>query len=196
MTDLKDHLHTYLRRGREAVVWKLEGLGEYDAHRPVTPTATSLLGLAKHLTYVEAGYFGATFDRPLPGLDWAIADEDPTADLWATGDESTADVLGLYDRARRHADATIDALSLDAPGQVPWWPVERRDVTLGQVLVHVTAETHRHAGHVDIVRELVDGRVGLRPDVDNMVPGDEQWWRAYHERVEEAARSWRDRQEG
>jgi hypothetical protein len=87
-----------------------------------------------------------------------------------------------------HADATIAELPLDAAGSVPWWRPERRDVTLHQVLVHVIAETHRHAGHADIVRELIDGTAGLRPGNDNLAPGDEAWWAGYRERLERVAR--------
>ena len=54
--------------------------------------------------------------------------------------------------------ATIEALTLDSPGRVPWWwPPERQQVTLQQIMVHVTVEIARHAGHADIVRELIDG---------------------------------------
>jgi uncharacterized damage-inducible protein DinB len=194
--DLRDLLHTYLRRGREAVVWKLDGLGEYDTHRPLTPSATSLLGIVKHLANVEAGYFGATFGRPFgEPMAWDDAETDPTADMWATADESTAEVMELYERACRHADQTIGTLGLDAPGQVAWWPPERRDVTLARILEHVVAETHRHAGHLDIVRELIDGRVGLQPQTGGMGAADQAWWTAFHARVDVAAVSWRKRGE-
>jgi Protein of unknown function (DUF664) len=49
------------------------------------------------------------------------------------------------------------------------------------------AETERHAGHADIVRELIDGTAGLRPGNDNLAPGDETWWREYYDRVQRAA---------
>jgi hypothetical protein len=67
----------------------------------------------------------------------------------------------------------VAASNLDATGRVPWWPADRAEVTLHQILVHMIAETHRHAGHADIVRELIDGRVGLREGNDNMAPVDE-----------------------
>ena len=110
--------------------------------------------------------------------------------MWARADESRADVVALYRRAWAHTDETIALLPLDAEGEVPWWRPESRRVTLHRVLVHVIAETHRHAGHADIVRELVDGSAGLRPGVDNLPPGvDAGWWAGYRERVEAAARS-------
>jgi len=82
----------------------------------------------------------------------------------------------MYRQAWAHADETIQARDLDAPGHVPWWPSGRSEVTLHQVLVHVVAETNRHAGHADIVRELIDGTAGLQADDDNLRATDETWW--------------------
>jgi uncharacterized damage-inducible protein DinB len=187
--DAKADLQRYLQVGRDAVLWKLEGLSEYDVRRPMTPTGTNLLGLVKHLAYVELGYFGDTFGRPFPGPQpWLEEDVDPTADMWATAEESREHIAALYRRAWQHADATIDELGLDAQGEVPWWSPASRRVTLHRILVHVIAETHRHAGHADIVRESIDGAVGLRSDNDNLPTADEAWWRSYRERLEQVAR--------
>jgi uncharacterized damage-inducible protein DinB len=184
----KADLHRYLQVAREALLWKLDGLGEYDVRRPLVPTGTNLLGLVKHVASVEAGYLGDTFDRPFgEPLPWLDEDAEPNADMWATADETREQVVGLYQRVWTHSDATIDALSLDAAGQVPWWPPERREVTLHRVLVHMIAETHRHAGHADVVRELIDGAVGLRPDNDNMPLPDQMEWDDYRSRVQRAA---------
>jgi uncharacterized damage-inducible protein DinB len=189
-SDAKTHLKRYLQTARDAVLWKLDGLDEYDARRPLTTTGTNLLGLVKHLASVEAGYFGATFGRPFPEpLPWYEEDAEPNADMWATADESRDHVVGFYRRVWVHADATIDGSGLDAVGRVPWWPEEWAEVTLHQILIHMIAETHRHAGHADIVRELVDGNVGYRKDNDNLPPADEAWWTSYRERLEEAARA-------
>lgn len=185
----KAQLHRYLQTARDALLWKLAGLSEYDIRRPLVPTGTNLLGLVKHVASVEAGYLGDTFGRPFPEpLPWYAEDAEPNADMWATADETRSQIVGLYHRVWEHSDATINELGLDAVGTVPWWPPERRDVTLHQVLVHMIAETNRHAGHADIVRELIDGTVGLRQDNDNMAPGDQQWWADYRDRVERAAR--------
>jgi hypothetical protein len=70
---------------------------------------------------------------------------------------------------------------------VPWWPESRSEVTLHKILVHMIAETDRHAGQADIVRELIDGAVGLREGNDNMAAGDQSWWEAYRSRLERAA---------
>jgi hypothetical protein len=189
----KAELHFYLTRAREALLWKLDGLSEYDARRPLVPTGTNLLGLVKHVASVAAGYFGDTFGRPFgEPMPWQD-DAEPNADMWATADESREQIVGLYHRAWVHADATIDALPLDTRGRVPWWPPERREPTLHRVIIHMIAETERHTGHADIVRELIDGSVGARAEYSNLPSGDRAWWEAYRDRVERAARDAGDR---
>jgi Protein of unknown function (DUF664) len=185
----KAHLHRALQQGRDALLWKLEGLDEYDARRPLTPTATNLLGLVKHMAFVELGYLGGPFGRPMPdGPRVEDLGDDPTADLWAAADESRAGILDTYRRVTAHADETIATLPLDAPGHVAHWPAERNPVTLHGILVHVIAEIHRHAGHADIVREHIDGAAGLRTDNDNLAHHDPAAWRAHHTAIEQAAR--------
>ncbi len=186
-SDPKADLHYYLRAARQAVLWKLDGLSEYDIRRPLTPTGTNLLGLVKHLATVEFAYFGDSFGRPADEpMPWAAEDAEPNADMWATADESRDQITGLYQRAWAHADETIDSLALDATGHVPWWG-DRGTVTLHLLLIHMIAETNRHAGHADIVRELIDGAAGLRADNGNLPPGDQAWWASYRNRLEETA---------
>jgi uncharacterized damage-inducible protein DinB len=188
-SDPKADLRRYLQTGREALLWKMEGLSEYDVRRPIVPTGTNLLGLVKHLSSVELVYFGQTFDRPHEKpLPWYEDDAEPNADMWAAADESRQQIVQLYHRAWAHADATIDALELDAIGHVAWWPPDRREVTLHRILVHVIAETHRHAGHADILRELIDGAAGMRQGSENMPLGDQAWWENYRHRLETVAR--------
>lgn len=187
--DPKRDLHHYLQVAREAVLWKLDGLSEYDVRRPLTPTGTNLLGLVKHLAGCELGYFGDTFTRPFGDpLPWLAESAEPNADMWATADEPREEIVGLYRRAWAHSDATIETLALEAVGQVPWAPPGRGQVTLHRVLVHMIAETDRHAGQADIVRELIDGSAGVQEGNDNMPPGDRAWWQDYRSRVEQAAR--------
>jgi uncharacterized damage-inducible protein DinB len=184
--DQKADLRRYLQEARNALLWKLDGLSEYDVRRPMVPTGTNLLGLVKHLANVELGYFGDTFGRPCADkVPWD--ESDPNSDMFAAPHESREFITGLYRRAWAHADATIDALPLDATGHVPWWPPDRNEVTLHRVLIHVIAETCQHAGHADIIRELVDGAVGLAAERLNLPSGDKAWWTAYRERVERAA---------
>jgi hypothetical protein len=70
---------------------------------------------------------------------------------------------------------------------VPHWPAQRDEVTRHQILAHMIAETRRHAGQADIVRELVDGAAGHRPDNDNMGSDDPAYRPRHHERLEQAA---------
>lgn len=184
----KADLLRYLQVAREVLLWKLDGLSEYDIRRPLTPTGTNLLGLVKHVASVEAGYFGDTFERPFgEPLPWFADDAEPNADMWAAADESREQIVGLYHRVWKHSDATIAMMTLDAIGHVPWWPQERSEVTLHQILVHMISETNRHAGHADIVRELVDGAVGLRHGNDNMPPVDQASWENHRLRLERVA---------
>jgi hypothetical protein len=185
--DPKADLRRYLTGVRADVLWKLDGLSEYDVRRPMTPTGTNLLGLVKHLAHVEAGYFGMCFGRPYPEpLSAWDDDAEANADMWARADESRADVVGFYRRACAHADETIEALPLTAVGNVPWWS-SAGEPTLHRVLVHVIAETNRHAGHADLLRELIDGEAGLRAANSNLPPVEPGWWEAYRERLEQAA---------
>lgn len=186
---LKDDLHLYLQQGREALLWKLDGVSDRDARRPLVPTGTNLLGLVKHSAGTEAGYLGDVFGRPFPEtFGWLSDDAEDNADMWATPAESRAELVALYRRVWAHSDATVDALPLDAVGLVPWWDTADREPTLHRVLTHVVAEVHRHAGHADLVRELVDGSVGLRASAPDLPRQDDAWWESYRDRLEDASR--------
>jgi hypothetical protein len=184
MSELKAELHDKLQASRAVMLAKLDGLSEVDRRRPVTPTGTNLLGLVKHLAGLEYGYLGESFGRPAPEpmswyVDGSVWDG---ADMWATADETSEYLVGLYRRACAHADQTITELDLDAPGRVAHWPEERRDTTLGVLLIRMVAETAQHAGHADIVREMIDGRAGADHDVL-----DEAGWQAYVAKIQAAA---------
>src|SRR6266576_2193571 len=86
--DEKDDLQRYLKSARDALLWKLDGLSEYDVRRPLVPTGTNLLGLVKHVAYVTTGYFGLVFDRPFDEPEPPFDEANPNADMWATPDES------------------------------------------------------------------------------------------------------------
>jgi hypothetical protein len=186
MTDLKAELLAKLAQARAELLAKLEGLSEYDARRPLTPTGTNLLGLVKHLASMEYAYLGESFGRPAPEvLPWV---EDGSiwdgADMWARPDESREYVVGLYRRACAHSDQTVAVLDLQSPGTVAHWPEDRRNTTLGVLLVRMVAETAQHAGHADIVRELIDDSAGPDHDGDGW---DANRWRAYLAQVQAAA---------
>jgi hypothetical protein len=178
----------YLQEARDGVLSALDGLSEHDIRRPMTPSGTNLLGLVKHLAGLEIGYLGDCVGRPSPvRLPWV--DDGSVwdgADMWATAAETRQYLVELYRTAWRHADESVAELGLDAPAQVSWWPEERRSTTLGSLLVRMVAETARHAGHADIVREMIGGRGGR--DSDQM---DAATWSRYVERIQHAADSHR-----
>ena len=184
MSDLKEELHSKLQASRAGLLSKLENLSEYDRRRPMTPTGTNLLGLVKHLAGLEYGYLGESFGYPAPErMSW-IDDGSiwQGADMWAKPEESSDYIIGLYQRACAHADRVIAELDLATPGSVAHWPKDRRDTTLGVLLIRMVAETVQHAGHADIIRELIDGKGG--PDQDAF---DEATWREYTAQIQAAA---------
>jgi hypothetical protein len=152
---MKAVLHEALQSSRASLLAQLDGLSDYDRRRPLTPTGTNLLGLVKHLAGLEYGYLGEAFGRP-PAVPptWFRDDPYDEIDMWATPDESTTYITTTYAEACAHSDATIAALELDAPGHVAHWSTG--ETTLGVLLVLMIAETAQHAGHADILRELID----------------------------------------
>ena len=180
----KQCLQEELQWTREALVWKLDGLAEYDIRRPLTATGTNLLGLVKHTATWEARYLGEVFNRPFPEPLPRWQDSDGS-DLWVTEHESREQIIDFYRRAWDHADATIRALPIDAPGHVPWWP--RPDVTLFSIMIHVLNDTTRHAGHADILREQLDGQTGVAAGRRDQI--DSTAREAHRAKIEKAARA-------
>ena len=154
----KESLQASLERHREVVLWKLDGLDDEGLRRPMTPSGTNLLGLVKHLEANEYGWFCQTFGRETESLPFD--DNDPDADLRVEPGESTADVLAFYARARAAADEVIAEVGLEEAGTA--WFGEA--VTMRWALIHMIEETARHTGHMDIVRELLDGATGDHRD--------------------------------
>ena len=189
--DERTVLLRYLREARESLVWKLDGLGERDVRRPLTATGTNLLGLVKHCAGIEIGYFGSTFGREWPGGEpaWLSEDAPANTDMWATADEPADDLVALYRSVWAFADELLENAPLDTLGRVPWWPAERATVTLRQIAMHVATELSRHAGHADIVRELVDGAAGLRPAAPNLPGLSAEGWSSYVARLQAVADS-------
>jgi hypothetical protein len=185
----KQVLKKYLQETREALLWKLEGLTEKQARWPLVPSGNNLLGLVKHCANIEIGYFGPTFGRDWPNPEEIVSEqaweEDPQADWYATADESVASVTDLYRRAWAFADETIDTLPLDAPGRVPWW--RNSEVTLFRIVIHVSDEIARHAGHADILRELTDKSVGLYADNTNIPDWEKSEVELYIEKLKNLA---------
>ena len=183
---MKAELQTYLQATRALMLAKLDGLSEYDRRRPLVPSGTNLLGLVKHLVGIEYVYLGTSVGRPpAKQLPW---DADGTvwegADMWALSTESSDYLTGLYKEACAHSDRSIAELDLDTPAEVPHWAEGKRRTTFGALLVRVVDETAHHAGHADIVRELIDGQGGA--DADML---DEAGWSEYYTKIQRAAES-------
>ena len=105
-------------------------------------------------------------------------------DHWATADETRTEIVDLYRRVWSHSDATIDALALDTMGYVPWW---QEEVPLFNVMVHCLSDATRHAGHADILREGLDGSVGVGADSPPRYGRESSFWEARRVTIEEAA---------
>ena len=156
----KQLLHAHLRLNRDVLLWKLDGLSEADQRRPMTPTGTNLLGLVKHMTGVECAYLCTAFGRERPTLAWE-ADEDAAlgewSDMYATPEETAEGIVADYRAAWAASDRTIDELALEIEGRHPALGIT---VSLRWMLLNVLQDTLRHAGHADIVREMIDGAAG------------------------------------
>jgi uncharacterized damage-inducible protein DinB len=156
--DEKQSMHVSLDRHRDVVVWKLRGLDDEQLRRPMTPSGTNLLGLVKHLASVEYGWFCETFGRETEPLPFNEDDED--ADMRVLPHETTEQILAFYARARAAADKVIEEVEIDGFGTA--W--HGATVSMRWVLIHMIEETARHAGHMDILRELIDGTTGYHPE--------------------------------
>lgn len=152
-------LARYLDGYRNVILWKLEGLDDDQVRRRLVPSATSLLGIVKHLAHVERYWFQRVIagrDVDIPWID--SADDDP--DWQIPPDESTADVIAFYE-AEVEESRRVQA-GLDDPDALV--REETEQVSVRRILIHMVEETARHAGHADILRELIDGTTGVFPE--------------------------------
>jgi uncharacterized damage-inducible protein DinB len=143
---------------RDIVHWKVDGMSRDDAVRNIVTSQTSLLGVVKHLVYVERYWFqtvlagdAATMPawRDDPGFDWRIEDN-----------ESIDDIVDRYLAECARSRDVFDALeSLDAE-----FPRRDEMLTARDILLHLIEEIARHVGHMDIIRELIDESTGWGPE--------------------------------
>ncbi|NUT71940.1 DinB family protein [Pseudarthrobacter sp. C4D7] len=181
-------LREYLSDAREAILWKCEGLSDAQARTPLTRTGTHVMGLLLHLAVTESQYFISCLGRDIenPVVRGVIASGDPQADFLAPPTMTLAEAVMMYRQTTVAADAVLDELELDAPAVVPWW-TRHRHTTVERLLVHMIAESHRHAGHLDIVREQLDGFIGLRPSAPNIPDLTPEQWEERRLRMQELA---------
>jgi uncharacterized damage-inducible protein DinB len=151
-----DTLRGFLDFHRATLLWKLEGLDDEQLRRAMVPSGTSLLGLVKHLAYVERSWFQRVWAGQEVSFPWT--QDDPDADWRIEPDETTEDIVALYngecDRSRQIVAA---ASALDEAVVHPRW---KEAVSRRWILTHMIEETARHVGHADILREQLDGVVG------------------------------------
>lgn len=180
----KEVLHVHLKLARDALVFKVEGLSEAERRRPKTPTGTNLIGVVKHMTWIESWYLCDAFGQDRPELPW---EWDPDAalfswsDMYAKPEETSDQLLAAYRAAAQAADRSIERLDLEATGQHPGAGIP---MSLRSLLLIVLLDTTRHVGQSDIVRELIDGATGSR-DAPSPFPGrtDEEYRSTYLARV-------------
>lgn len=179
MDDEKAQLLAHLDEVQRSLLWKVEGLSDADLRRPMTGTGTNLIGIVKHLSGLTYGYLVSAFGREREMFPWEDDEELWYGlDMWATPDESTDEIIAAYRRACAAAARTVEELELDAPGTHH----SGASVTLRSMILTVLLDTTRHAGHADVVREMLDGRVGSR-EGDPMSPDDEEYLRMYRARI-------------
>lgn len=188
MDHSKELLLEYLSDARQAVIYKAQGLSDRLARKPLTATGTHILGVVHHLAITEYGYFAQCLGRSVedPYIQNLLDAEDPQADFLPPAHLSAGEIIGLYQDSVLFSDAGIKPLPLDAPVEVPWWS-RRRHTTLEQLMVHMIAETSRHAGHLDIVREQLDGFTGLRPEAPNLPDYSAAQWAEQFESINRLA---------
>jgi hypothetical protein len=157
MGDEKALLKKHLRAIQQSLLWKVEGLSDEDLRRPMTKTGTNLIGIVKHLTGVTYAYLCSSFGRPTEPIPWEHDEElFHGLDFWATPDDSCEEIIAMYRRASDASMRTIDELDLDTEGRHHAGVA----VSLRWMILVVLADTLRHTGHADVVREMIDGRVG------------------------------------
>ena len=138
---------------RATLLWKIEGLDDEQLRRPMVPSGTSLLGLVKHLAYVERWWFQQVWAGQK--VTYPFTDEDPDADWRVEPSETTGEILALYRGECARSREIAAASSLDEVAPHPRGERSRR-----WILVHMVEETARHNGHADILREQLDGVTG------------------------------------
>lgn len=149
----KETLCASLDQQRAAMVAICDGCPTEGLRRSFVPSPSTIIGIVKHLAYVERWWFQDRFAGRDCEYPWSEAD--PDAEFRIAPHESTADVLDLYAAECDKSRAIAAKASLEDRA------ARRTELTLRWVMDHMITETARHAGHADILRELVDGTTGL-----------------------------------
>ena len=162
--DERDALTAFLQAQRRSVLAIVEGLAERDMRRPVVHSGWTPLGMIEHLGHAEHFWFkqvvtGTADPLGEPPRAEARADHGP----FVTS-RPVHDVLAFYREQVVRSDEILAATPLDSrpAGRIP--PDMAAEIhTVRDVVLHMVEEVARHAGHLDIARELLDGETGLGP---------------------------------
>jgi len=156
--DEKQILSSFLDQQLAVLIWKLEGLTDDLARRPIAPGGLYLLGVVKHVAGAVYYWLCEIFERPdlMPAEQWDLAVSD---DVQAEPGDTVASVAADVDRARATASRAIDEIDLDTAATT--WLGDT--VSFRWAILHVIEEAARHAGHADFIRQHVDGRTGHLP---------------------------------
>ena len=155
--DERSTLTEFLDYHRATVHLKVAGLSEDDAWRRFVPSLTSAAGIVKHLGYVEQSWFRVRLAGET-GLPVPWTDDNPDADFEPADGDTLESLLDVYTRQCDRSRAIAASMQLDDLAAAP--ARDGRHATLRWVLVHMIEETARHNGHLDLVRELIDGQTG------------------------------------
>lgn len=155
--DEKTMLSAFLDRYRETIIWKLDGLSTEQASRRLVPSATTLLGVVKHLAYVERWWFQMNFAGDPVSFPWPEDEPDQDIDFRISSTDTIDSITALYQREIERSRQVVAAATIDEMGKGVD-KVEPR--SLRWIMIHMIDETARHAGHADILRELTDGAIG------------------------------------
>ena len=145
-------LSAFLDRYRETMIWKLQGLSKEQASRRLVPSDTTLLGVVKHLAYVERYWFHDFKGDPI-SLPWN--EGEPEREFVIEREDTVESITALYEGEIARSREIVEQSSLDdlsKPAKEP--------LSLRWIMIHMIEETARHAGHADILRELTDGAIG------------------------------------
>ncbi|WP_216207832.1 DinB family protein [Amycolatopsis aidingensis] len=151
----RDQLVDFLNHQRGTVVWKCSGLTEEQARRQLVPSElTTIATLLAHLRWVEHYWFEVVLDGQPDSWEEALrADKDAEFRPGLTEPMST-----LIEDYRRQCAASDEIVAkLDLAAELPF---RGRRINPRWVLIHMIEETARHAGHIDLLRELTDGFTG------------------------------------
>lgn len=150
-------LPAFMDYQRASVFVKVRGLDRDAAVRRLVPSETTILGVVKHLAYVEAWWFQDIFSGRAVAYPWT--DEDPDADFRIEDHDTVESVMELYDGMTRESRAITARAGLDdVTARVH--PRRKTAFSLRWILLHMIEETARHLGHMDILREQIDGGTG------------------------------------